>query len=333
MATHFLLEVGRETIVEDCLQKIIHMSKKAGQADPLKLPIILRFKDEPGIDEGGVRKEFFQLIMAELFSSTYGMFKHNEDTQLYWFNGKSMEPPIYFELVGSLMGIALHNGLNINVPLAPVVFKLLFGERPDMSDMLIWQPELANSLQFILDYEDHAKKPLEDIVCRTFSVDVESFGSIESIDLIPNGSEIVVNKENREHFVRQYIEYEFQRQCAVQFASFKKGFERLADTSFLKDVLNADELEQTICGERKLNFAELKDGARYCNGYTRECKEMTWFWDIVLNEWDEAKRRKLLTFSTGSDRAPVSGLKHMKFYIIKDGDEEEKLPTSHTCFN
>ena len=30
MATHFLLEVGRETIVEDCLQKIIHMSKKAG---------------------------------------------------------------------------------------------------------------------------------------------------------------------------------------------------------------------------------------------------------------------------------------------------------------
>jgi len=60
---------------------------------------------------------------------------------------------------------------------------------------------------------------------------------------------------------------------------------------------------------------------------------MAWFWDIVLNEWDEAKRRKLLTFSTGSDRAPVSGLKHMKFYIIKDGDEEEKLPTSHTCFN
>ena len=58
-ATHFLLEVSRETIVEDCLQKIIHMSKKVGQQDPLKLPIILRFKDEPGIDEGGVRKEFF----------------------------------------------------------------------------------------------------------------------------------------------------------------------------------------------------------------------------------------------------------------------------------
>ena len=50
----------------------------------------------------------------------------------------------------------------------------------------------------------------------------------------------------------------------MQFASFKKGFERLADSSLIKEVLNADELEQTICGERKVDFAELRDGARYC---------------------------------------------------------------------
>jgi hypothetical protein len=60
---------------------------------------------------------------------------------------------------------------------------------------------------------------------------------------------------------------------------------------------------------------------------------MVWFWDIVLNEWDDAKRRSLLQFSTGSDRAPVNGLKAMKFYIIKDGEDAARLPTSHTCFN
>ena len=48
-------------------------------------------------------------------------------------------------------------------------------------------------------------------MCRTFSVDVESFGAIESVDLIPGGSEIVVTKDNREEFVRLYIEYEFER--------------------------------------------------------------------------------------------------------------------------
>jgi len=60
---------------------------------------------------------------------------------------------------------------------------------------------------------------------------------------------------------------------------------------------------------------------------------MKWFWEIVLNEWDDENRKKLLIFSTGSDRAPVTGLKTMKFYIFGDGKETHKLPTAHTCFN
>jgi ubiquitin-protein ligase E3 A len=41
-----------------------------------------------------------------------------------------------------------------------------------------------------------------------------------------------------------------------------------------------------------------------------------------------------LSFSTGSDRAPVNGLKAMKFFIVKDEvDDDMKLPSSHTCFN
>jgi len=44
----------------------------------------------------------------------------------------------------------------------------------------------------------------------------------------------------------------------------------------------------------------------------------------------------LLQFSTGTDRAPINGLKTMKFAIVKDNENKEgdfKLPTSHTCFN
>jgi len=55
--------------------------------DPLKLPISIRFAGEPGIDEGGVRKEYFALVIQELLSPAYGMFKYNEDVQLYYFNG------------------------------------------------------------------------------------------------------------------------------------------------------------------------------------------------------------------------------------------------------
>jgi hypothetical protein len=31
-----------------------------------------------------------------------------------------------------------------------------------------WQPEVAKSLQFILDYKDHHKMPLEEIIQRNF---------------------------------------------------------------------------------------------------------------------------------------------------------------------
>ena len=60
---------------------------------------------------------------------------------------------------------------------------------------------------------------------------------------------------------------------------------------------------------------------------------MTWLWEIVLEEWEDANRRKWLAFATGSDRAPVNGLKSLKFYIIQDGEDDKRLPTSHTCFN
>jgi len=60
---------------------------------------------------------------------------------------------------------------------------------------------------------------------------------------------------------------------------------------------------------------------------------MTWFWEIVLVEWDDQKRRKLLAFATGSDRAPVNGLKSLKFYVIQEGEDDTRLPSSHTCFN
>jgi len=43
-----------------------------------------------------------------------------------------------------------------------------------------------------------------------------------------------------------------------------------------------------------------------------------------------------LAFSTGSDRAPITGLEDIEFIIGVEGDkdkDQDKLPTAHTCFN
>ena len=57
-------------------------SMKMGMADAFKLPINVRFAGELGVDMGGVRREFFSLLLKELFTEEYGMFRHNEDVQL-----------------------------------------------------------------------------------------------------------------------------------------------------------------------------------------------------------------------------------------------------------
>lgn len=51
---------------------------------------------EEGVDHGGVRREFFQLLVAELFSPDFGMFVEVEESNSMWFNTASLE-----SLVGS----------------------------------------------------------------------------------------------------------------------------------------------------------------------------------------------------------------------------------------
>ena len=60
---------------------------------------------------------------------------------------------------------------------------------------------------------------------------------------------------------------------------------------------------------------------------------VTWFWDIVFNDFNDNQRKKLLAFTTGSDRAPITGLEDIEFFVGLEGEDEEKLPTAHTCFN
>ena len=96
----------------------------------------------------------------------------------------------------------------MDFPLPFFFFKLRFYglDSVTLADYAQWQPETAKSLQFILDFEDSSQGgSLEEIVCRTFSVDVQIGNESKTVDLVPGGSEIYVSAENREQFVHLFI--------------------------------------------------------------------------------------------------------------------------------
>lgn len=44
------------------------------------------FEGEEGIDDGGVLKEFFMLLIREILNPDFGMFYQEEESNLLWFS-------------------------------------------------------------------------------------------------------------------------------------------------------------------------------------------------------------------------------------------------------
>ena len=115
---YLVLKVNRNNLIPDTLQKLV-----SGGLN-LKKQLKVVFIGEPGIDEGGVRKEFFQLIIKELFDPNYGMFTQN-NRRLFWFNGMSAECNVNFELIGIVTGLAISNNVILDMQFPMALYKML----------------------------------------------------------------------------------------------------------------------------------------------------------------------------------------------------------------
>ena len=83
---------------------------------------------EEGIDAGGVKKEFFQLLVAELLSPDYGMLVYQPESHTYWFNACSLEGEEQFMLLGLVLGLAIYNRVLLDFPLPLALYKKLLGQ-------------------------------------------------------------------------------------------------------------------------------------------------------------------------------------------------------------
>lgn len=288
----------------------------------------VQFIGEEGIDEGGVQKEFFQLLVRDIFNPKYGMFYYNEDTRLFWFNSPPWDAFVEFELVGILLGLAIYNGHILELHFPRVVYKKLLGKVPTVQDLAEVDPGLLKGLQQLLQFDGDVEK----VFCRSFQVSVQDiFGEFINIELKENGSDISVTRENRKEYVDLCTKYYLETSIAPSFDAFKRGFRKLCKGRVLK-LFQPIELEQLICGSPVLDFEALEKHTVYEDGYRNDSRVICDFWEVV-HSLDEENKRKLLFFVTGSDRAPIKGLANLRFVISKNGSHSDRLPSAHTCFN
>eukprot|EP00029_Vermamoeba_vermiformis_P000446 TRINITY_DN1050_c0_g2_i1.p1 TRINITY_DN1050_c0_g2~~TRINITY_DN1050_c0_g2_i1.p1 ORF type:complete len:725 (-),score=207.85 TRINITY_DN1050_c0_g2_i1:153-2327(-) len=322
MTSPFLeLRVRREHLIEDSLSQL----SAADRTDLVK-ELKVQFVGEEGIDEGGVSKEWFQLIVKEIFDPKYGMFIEDEVNRLQWFNSASRDFP-EFELTGILLGLAIYNGVILDMHLPVVVYKKLLGLKLSLEDVKQVNPGLYRGLKQLNDYDGD----VEDLDL-TFQIVYDFFGQNIVHNLLLNGANIPVTNDNKQQYIDLYVQYLLEESVKQQFDWFLKGFRHVMQTD-LASLFLPEELELLVCGDPSLDFEALeREGTLYDNGFTPEHQTVKDFWEIVHSFTLEQKKR-LLFFTTGSDRAPIGGLSKLKLILARNGPDSDRLPTSHTCFN
>ncbi len=319
----FTLSIHRTNLIEDTLNGISNLPQKK-----LRSPLKVSFIDEQAIDQGGVKKEFFMLLLRQIFDPSYGMFTYSEHSRLFWFNIFSFEPLKKFELIGIIFGLAIYNSIILDVKFPSVIYKKLIGVKPELKDLKQIDEELYKSMKFLIETDD---QNLEENLDMNFTTTVNKFGEQVTINLIEGGDKIMINYKNKEEYVKIFLDWYFNKSIDSFYKSFEKGFFHVFDEG-LSRMLSPEELEMIICGKEILDLNELKKFCKYEDGYDENSLSIKYFWEI-LNELSKDEKKKFLAFVTGCDRVPINGLGGVKIVIIRTGDDGKHLPSAHTCFN
>ncbi|KAF1795849.1 Nucleotide-binding alpha-beta plait domain [Phytophthora cactorum] len=253
-----------------------------------------------------------------------------------------------FELIGTLLGLAIYNAVILDVSFPHIVYKKLMGCTLGLEDLELALPDLGRGLRQLLNFEGD----VEGVYQRNFEYSYKVFGEVKTVELKPGGSSIPVTKDNREEYVGLYVNYVLNKSVSRQYAAFHHGFHQVCNDEVLS-MFRWEELQLLICGSSDLDFEALEEATHYEDGFTEDSAIIRCvaavlfnvflrrptpiisyfgrdFW-IIVHALPLEDKKKLLRFATGSDRVPIRGLSNLVFVISRNGPDSDRLPTAHTC--
>ncbi len=142
-----LIEVDRSSVLEDTFKQI-----KLLNSPCLRKRFHISFKNENGIDGGGLQREWLLLSIKELFSEAMGLFQVvDKQSQSFWINPTSSlhndAHLSYFRLAGRLMGKALAEQIVLPQSLSLPLLKHIIGAPLTLGDLEFFDQDLYVGLK------------------------------------------------------------------------------------------------------------------------------------------------------------------------------------------
>ena len=331
------LSVRRSEVFMDSYYQLRHRS-----AAEMKGKLSVQFTGEEGVDAGGLVREWFGILSREIFNPNYALFRTaGGKASTFHPNPMSFVNPdhlSFFEFCGRVVGKAIFDDQRLDAYFARSFYKHMLHSPVTWMDFEVEDPDYYKQLQWIIATDLDSPEAASVADHLAFTVDVDEFGHVRSVDLIPGGSDVPVTQANKKDYVRLVCEYKMTTSITPQVESFMKGFHELIPPDLLGSLFDDKELELLISGLPAINLSDLKANTEYVN-YSVSSPQIQWLWKLLDEEFSQEQLAWFLQFVTGSTQVPLEGFKALvgmrgpqKFSVHK-AYGSHRLPTAHTCFN
>ncbi|KAI3378840.1 hypothetical protein SNEBB_007906 [Seison nebaliae] len=287
-------------------------------------------KYELGIDGGGLRREFLHELLVYAFDPSNQFFKLSNTGYIYPNPaGNQLQMRQHFYFIGKMLGVAIYTGVHIDINFSQFFLNQILheSEKVDIHHLNILDPILYKNLLSLMYYETNVEELNLDFTYMSVLDNVS-----KTIELIENGRNVPVTKENRYEYILKLADYKLNKEFSTNIDAFRSGLGDQIDLTIL-EMFSAQELHQVICGTSKpIDVDDFRANVTYGNDYSAEHPAIINFWSVV-QEMNTEQRGRLLKFITSCSKPPYFGFSKILPNISITPTDSGRLPTSSTCMN
>lgn len=218
----------------------------------------VNFIGEPGLDASGLKREWFQKLLLELFDTQSNEYFKRLDSRKCWFKNDQSNKyltthatvDVYF-IIGIILGLSFYNCISSYIPLPITFYKKLFDIPLTIRDFREVYPQEYLYLTKINNMSDEELQEMDlrfevTIITDDINANKENgvMHMIKEVDLIPNGSKIKVFAGNRLEFIKSYMNYYLTSSVEMAFKRVQKGFKFIISEDSVYELIKYYELYQ-----------------------------------------------------------------------------------------